>query len=87
MQRRGDPSESFGAPRRRVWRAAWRTAHAPTANDVPHAAAASSRGGIIDIDNHGSGDTRARFMSTCPMRAFIAPDDYDPSEWDAMIQI
>ena len=39
-------------------------------------------GGVIDIDNAGSGSA-ARFMNVCPMRALVAPDDYDPSTWEA----
>lgn len=39
-------------------------------------------GSVIDIDNAGSGSA-ARFMNVCPMRALVAPDDFDPSTWTA----
>ena len=42
----------------------------------------SDGGSVIDIDNAGSG-SGAKVMSVCPMRALIAPDDFDPSIWDA----
>lgn len=40
----------------------------------------SDGGNVIDVDNDGASDF-ARFMTVCPMRALVAPNDYDPKEW------